>query len=362
MPTAYRRLREDFLTFMLQRDALPKEYLVANWLRSVDSGVKSGAIGRLYKREHVSEEIAEKLIRYLLDRGSNDPNSPLAGALNDYLQSRHGKKIDSLSSHSIADLVLETDCLSNGIQSFLSVALEPLSLVDSSRLCEPDDIADVIQWMYVDYGRTLKPTASLDEAEEVAVRIIGKPQAQFTDYARAWHAYDRWTVVASRFRQQDIGASLVLPLKPDVYEEIRCGKRLADDCAPSELQRPSSCIVLLACAHRPKDLEGPEGVSTMHMNLALMRQIGVLTYCTGKSAYEPLRVLSFGASPLSQHRLRTTGFKPVGANTPLHGFPLYEYVLRHDLTNARNYFLRATLRYMGYEYRNRLKPKRKSKL
>jgi hypothetical protein len=171
----------------------------------------------------------------------------------------------------------------------------------------------------------------------------------------SWWEFDRWTVAFARGKRHRTGMNVVLPLTEQAYLAMKSGQRQGHEVARSELTRPSRFLLIPCSAEHPAAPLPGEGNITEYNLYAILTQVGALSAVRGDEWLKPIHALSFAATPLSRHRLRQAGYKPLGVMMPGRDIEFYERKLTYK-PNPRDVALRGYISCLQAEYGKMLRP------
>jgi hypothetical protein len=198
----------------------------------------------------------------------------------------------------------------------------------------PSEFLELTTGMYESLGKQILPGgphATPAERLEAGAKRIRLPADDYAASAQTWSDWNRWTVLRTRLGSQVVGATIALPLNERAYEEVRSGRMPSWGVRPSDLQIPSTNIVLEACSSRVFDTERPPRGQNFALYACLSMQIAVFSrpLAVGPQRRQ-IRLLAGGGSPRNEQRLRASEYIPLGVAMAKTGVPLYERVLRQD--------------------------------
>ncbi len=187
--------------------------------------------------------------------------------------------------------------------------------------------------MYIRAGMMIREQVTglaHDKAIQITADYIGIREADYRENARAWHEFCPWTVVLAQRRRKTVGMSIVLPLKPEAYEEVYAGRLQSSRVRVEDLCVPSRHLLIEACAEHPATLRDTQINPTRSLLMCLALQLSALMrYQPGTTAGK-YRWLSFAGTPTSQTRLLNTGFRPTGTCMFHNNLELFERVIDLD--------------------------------
>jgi hypothetical protein len=189
------------------------------------------------------------------------------------------------------------------------------------RGCPTRDVPRIAEWVFTRVAQStpgVVPSDTRPVMIEQAARIMATTYNAYVEHAQAWVTFNPWSVVRAWHRDKEYGTLIALPVTEHAYDEIVSGRKLALDCTPSDLCRPTSRhIVLEAAAEQPEELRiTPVDKLTWPMYVALAYQLAALTRCNLFHEPTTLHFASFAGTETNRDRLRRAGYKPTGTKTP----------------------------------------------
>ena len=161
-----------------------------------------------------------------------------------------------------------------------------------------------------DLIRTALDKANLPSLEDYKSMLTG-----------LWRFNPLTVIYAVTSSRNKVGVSCVLPLKKDVYDEIRTGQKSAFKVGACDMEWPSNHQLIHIAAVRTDEKNGtPKAEQTRCLASSIFIQIAMM-------AAEPLhdlRVLSYGGTPNNHKRLEQSGFANLGVNEPQMNVSLFE--------------------------------------
>lgn len=193
-----------------------------------------------------------------------------------------------------------------------------------------DDVIQAIRWMYVCAGHCIGADGSrmsATEATELAEQHLQQSMEEYRTRASKWQQFNPWTVVFAQDGSRRVGMSIVLPLSQAAYTEILDGKRVSYEMTPSDLESPSTRLLIEACAECPPE-DRPHNVNpTTPLKMTLALQCAALSRARELPRECDVRLLSFAGTPRNRDRLVDTGFIPTGRTMYRTGVELFERVM-----------------------------------
>lgn len=205
--------------------------------------------------------------------------------------------------------------------------------VDERAMCRSErDVRELVQWAMTDVGRAVAGDPlglhGGDPARYLALgeAHMGRSLAEFQQQAIGWWDQSPWSVLKALCGEEQVGGSIVLPLRPEAYRDLRSGKLSDTELTPDLLQFPSRYLLGEALANSlPSSARTRVGWATARQVTTLIYQIARLSFTSSASDGwgEPVRVICVGGTPDVELRLERHGYTRIG---PLKGFsvPLYE--------------------------------------
>lgn len=231
---------------------------------------------------------------------------------------------------------IQTDWRSEGWRKLTGMFSAALLGVDERSLCRSEcEVRHLVQWFMTDVGRGLvgdpQGLQSRDPGELLALgeAQMGRSLGQFQTQALGWWEESPWSVLKAVCGEEQVGGSIVLPLRREAYLDLRHG-RLSDlDLTPDLLQVPSRYFLGEAMASSlPKSVRTRVGWATARQVTTIIYQVArqSFTVKSVEGAGEPIHILCVGGTGEMEQRLERHGYIPVG---PLKGFavPLCELVM-----------------------------------
>jgi hypothetical protein len=231
------------------------------------------------------------------------------------------------------DSQIRTDWRRGGWRGMTMMFSAALIGVDERGLCRSEwEVRDLVQWAMTDVGRAVAGDPlglkGGDPARFLAIgeAHMGRSLAEFQRQAIGWWEEAPWSVLKALCGEEQVGGSVVLPLRPEAYRDLRSGKLSDTEITPDLLQVPSRYLLGEALAN------SLPSAARMRVGWATARQVTTLIYQVARHSFvspsiegwgEPVRVICVGGTPDVESRLERHGYTRLG---PLKGFsvPLYE--------------------------------------
>lgn len=337
--TKYRSLRTDFREHLTRNGAWPIGFNYLLHMRENHGRISGNALTGLRKGRAEPEKAAFGLVTLL--RGDEAPPGATE-ALFAYLEARGVRNPADLKASQILDVVTgpprtrptddapERDYLLEGVWAAQDLIRRPKRWIwRQSRECERAEIAVAVDWLQLYIAYTLTPVETRDSLTVEAARPIAESHMGITaeEYARratAWHDRLPLTTRFGLGPRAPAGWTVVLPLTPEAYGEVRNGRRASYECGPEDLMAPSSHLLVEVVAERVAS----ERVESTNPTLPLMASLHLqLARLSGIDSMEPggrIHLLSFAGTKPSRDRLVKQGFKPTGAKMPRSGVAIME--------------------------------------
>ncbi len=341
MSAPRRALSEAFVDAMRRRDAWP-DY---KWLRERRGlRFKNDAYSGLKRGEAVPEKMIVSLVRTLLRAQEGAFELRCRQAIVDFLAQRGLDNPESADDERLLELLCvpggstparpstRQDFLQRGFDGVIEFMQAQVTrhLTAKVQACRDErDVRTAVRWMYVAAARYAHQQPGLEEEQAIrsAESLIGLSPDDYAHRACAWWRSEPWTVVWVRGAPRPVGMSVVLPLSAELYRRLLDGTLPSHACAAGDLASPSPCILIEAAAERPTEHgSGPTRISRA-MYYVVMAQVAALARPGRLPHHEPLRMLSFAASPLARRRLIAYGYKPTRRRMLGTDVEFYERVL-----------------------------------
>jgi hypothetical protein len=182
------------------------------------------------------------------------------------------------------------------------------------RGCSAEDMPAAIDWMYIRVGQQTAPDGPRmlwPAARDYGERIIGIRLDAYAARATEWAAANQWSVVRAWRNKEPYGMSILLPVTPQAYDDVLRGKKKPYDCIGSDLEAPSTHIIVEAGAERPERLPKDKlNDLTWPILVCIAYQFAALVRGNRFKTATPLRILSFAETAKNKHRLVQSGFIP----------------------------------------------------
>jgi hypothetical protein len=231
------------------------------------------------------------------------------------------------------DTQIRTDWRRGGWRGMTMMFSAALIGVDERALCRSEqEVRDLVQWAMTDVGRAVAGDPlglkGGDPARflEIGETHMGRSLAEFQRQAIGWWEESPWSVLKALCGEEQVGGSVVLPLRPEAYRDLRSGKLSDKEITPDLLQVPSRYVLGEALANSlPATARSRIGWATARQVTTMIYQVARLSFASpfNQGRGEPVRVICVGGTPDVESRLERHGYTRIGL---LKGFsvPLYE--------------------------------------
>jgi len=228
---------------------------------------------------------------------------------------------------------IRTDWRREGWRGMATMFSAALIGVDERGLCRNErEVRELVEWAMTDVGRAMAADPlGLTGGDPAWFLALGEAQmgrnlAEFQRQALGWWAESPWSVLKAQCGEEQVGGSIVLPLRPEAYRDLRSGKLSDTEITPDLLQVPSRYLLGEALANSlPPAARTRVGWATARQVTTLIYQVARLSFAgpSNDGIGEPVRVICVGGTPDVEMRLERHGYTRIG---PLKGFsvPLYE--------------------------------------
>ncbi|MFN9200924.1 MAG: hypothetical protein ACK5WR_22850 [Planctomycetaceae bacterium] len=309
----FRHLRES-----LDWSGSEREYKTLRQLGYGPARLVEGVLGYLClnARRHV--------VQFLGSQGRTDGETISAGEL-----------VEQYSAN-CDESQIQTDWRGEGWRRLTGMFSAALLGVDERSLCRSEqEVRELVRWTVIDVGRGLagdpQGLQPRDPAEFLArgEAHMGRSVAMFQDQVLAWWEQSPWSVLKAVCGEEQVGGSVMLPLRREAYHDLRDG-RLSDlELSPDLIQVPSRYFLGEALASSlPKSVRTRVGWASARQMTTIIYQVARQSFTTNpaEGAGEPIHILCVGGTPEMEQRLQRHGYTPVA---PLKGFDvrLYELVM-----------------------------------
>lgn len=200
---------------------------------------------------------------------------------------------------------------------------------DQSRPSTQDEITDVVRWVQVFIAYTLaskseRESISAGRARPIAERHMGVSTDEYIQRAKAWMEWHSLIIRIALGPRYPAGCTVVLPLNPEAYQEVRSGKRASYECGPTDFCFPSQHLLIEIAAERVASERAEACNATKPLMAALHLQLAHLSAMHLQNPGTRIHLLSFAGTNVSKKRLAKQGFKPTGAMMPRSGLMILE--------------------------------------
>lgn len=334
MPKEKRALLDDFCRRMILAGAEPSiAEFEASARRQIDA-YTSGTLGILKSGDPVDGKYCRVLVRMRHEAGQER----LRAMINDFLRSRGIVDPDTAED----DVILNAICKPAGEEEndWIIAGIKGIGhLFDTRRsvsdICEPcnnaREVMQAVRWQYIDCGRLRARDSHLRPQEAIAItEALAQLQMKYhQERIIGWSKIQKRLVMMVMGDKTPIAMSLVLPLKPDTWHELRSGFRMSWSITPRELEVPSNYLFHDMLAQRPVDESGEARAYTRPSMLTALRQYGTLAAIDDPLTTD-LHILSIATNALARRRLEGLGYKPVGTKMGGCDVDFYEKHILHD--------------------------------
>jgi hypothetical protein len=246
------------------------------------------------------------------------------------------------------------DYLQRGVESFIDFIHTLPALDNWVRGCPQADIPAAVHWMYVRVAQDTAPNGpslSEDQAQKFAEHRMGMDYDDYWRAAQDWASVNSWILVRGWHKLGPVGMSIVLPVKPTVYQDVLDGHKAPYDCTSADLLVPSRHLLVEAVAERPEYVGRPHINPTKALRASSIFQVAALSRCNRLDEPSTLRILSFAGTPLNEVRLRKSGFVSTGRlmryRNPTVKLKLYEQTIPIGQVPMKDFFSSAALELLG---------------
>ena len=202
------------------------------------------------------------------------------------------------------------------------------------RLCSRDpgarqvEIDEAIEWVFVVLGRDVAGSPKMPPPRAIghAEHLLEVSLSEFQRRAREWCEFEPWTVVRCFDGKRVTGVSITLPLRKEIYEEIRQGKRATFDCGRGEMTQTSPYILAQAMAQRSGDVNVGRARFSRSALPALVCQQAWCSTLPGIGSEVPLHILAPGGTRMNTTLLKLARYRPTG--TSVHRMPDVKFMER----------------------------------
>lgn len=310
MPRKLRAFNPDFVRHFDLRGAWPKAQATGiaksgrySELRAGDAGIEDyffRFVECCRRRIPDADRERRALDEYLVQIGVADPSALTVEQIVHRI-SRPGKR-------SFADALM------GGIKYIVGLSELVRHPARCVRPCLNEaEVRSAIAWMFAEAGR-LASRSELDVqgAIERGEQQIGISLADYRARAIEWWRAEPWTVVLALDGGRPAGMGIALPLRADVYDEVRGGRRRGHECQARDLESPSAQLLVEGLAMRHADGALAPRKPNRFLLAAVACQQAYLSRVREIGGDVPLCLLSFAGTPANRARLIRFGYQPVG--------------------------------------------------
>lgn len=231
---------------------------------------------------------------------------------------------------------VRTDWRRGGWRGLSAMFAASLIGQEERYLCRSsNEVRSLVRWAMADVGRALAgdPLGLRGDPEAECLALAEKQMkrslAHFQEQAIGWWDACPWTVLKAIYGDEQVGGSIMLPLTPEAYRQLRQGDISDLDLTPGHLQFPSRWMLGEGLINSfPNPTGARLGWVTARQVTTIIYQVARMSYASDPvaGAGRPIEVLCVGGTPDVCQRLLRHGYLPVG---PLKGFDveLYEQIL-----------------------------------
>lgn len=328
----YRALTAEFIAHLTGRGHWPNGTRFRDYMSEHHGGASGGTLTDLKAGRALPEKASLGLITML--RKSQHVVPGARGALSEFA-AKHGlTDPEEATPEQLLEVVAgpvqstptssdeAADYLLSGVRAISELLELPKRKVNElSRPCAPEEIEDAVRWIHVLIAhhttrRNAWESITHDSAREQAERHMGISAEQYAAFLR--HVRAEWPLAVrmGEGRKHPVGLTVVLPLKPEAYTAVRCGKRASFHCGPDDLQVPSRHLLIEAVAERMGVACVDQANPTLPLLASLLVQLSHLSAFNTLDRGTEMCLLSFAGTPKSKARLARQGFKPTGFTMP----------------------------------------------
>ena len=227
---------------------------------------------------------------------------------------------------------IRTDWRSQGWRGLADMFSAALFGIDDRSLCRSAaEVCEIARWIMADVGRSVAGeefdhTGSAEAYVEVAVKHMQRSLSAYESMAMGWWDVAPWSVAKAMCGEDQVGGSIVLPLRPTVYRDLLRGKLSDSEIEPDMLETPSRHILGEGITTSlPGSGRTRLGWATARQMTTIIYQVARLTLfpLSMEPTNDPLRLLCVGGTTDFAHRLERHGYRRMGW-LKSHNVPLYE--------------------------------------
>lgn len=187
--------------------------------------------------------------------------------------------------------------------------------------------AKLASWIYYQHARSRLNEAidlSLEQAHEYGALGIGLSWSEFSDAIEAWAGANPWSVVCAKRGGKLYGVSILLPVSPAIYDQVRAGKRYLADVPADQLRQPSDRFIYLALAENPDDFRFDQDEPSKTLLVASVAQHAALMRYERGGVLNDYRFLAPCATERNVTRMAHSDFRKLNATEMRTGWHLWE--------------------------------------
>jgi hypothetical protein len=349
----------DLVEQMERHDAWPPYKVFLKWVRENDMRMRKQGYAQMRNGKLVLMRYVVAFSSYLYECLERSDDSKSAKMFTDYLRSLGVANALEQNPDQLAELLipqLQRDWLMDDTRT---IAEFIISRRDDTYAKECEDEADInkaVRWMFITLGRERnesKPSMSQKDAIEVAEDFLKCSLEAYQQSAMAWHTFSKWTVVwVIDSNDQPKGMSVVLPLKPSAYTELKNGERMFWATRARHMSRRSKHLQIEAFGTRPLEDGGTPEVTDFGA-MSLLTQVGALSHMGLSRMFAPRYALAAPATPVNLRRLKSSGYTMVKEQILDSQIDVYEKQVRYV---GRDLALNMLLNGLGRKYGNLTRP------
>ncbi|MEZ6197397.1 MAG: hypothetical protein R3F20_16990 [Planctomycetota bacterium] len=202
--------------------------------------------------------------------------------------------------------------------------------------------AAIAGWIFVRVGESCAPDAALTSRDAAIALAADRMKIGVEDYASRigdWLRASPWAVILVRGEIEPIGATIVLPVRREFYDDVARGRRATWECTGPDIELPSDRFIVEAAVDRPRPGRGMDPAAFGRIESCLPVQIAS-QFARRRQRGDPgCRLLSFSATAAGTRRLRDARFKELGVSMARTGMPLMERRIERTLLFGPELFL-----------------------
>lgn len=343
MPRQYRAFTPEFCEYMHRHGGFPKDAPTIAWLQKHEFPCDRLELSALRLGRYAQEKYATCFIRMLTEPGDDRELIRASRVLADFAK-EHGipdiqsVPLETLISHTCTGVSTDPledrprkqpmfDALVRGLQD---LATFPLRVVFGHPVAGSSKDLPVrlaIEWVFVRFAQQVLPSGpglSREAAIAAAEELLGIGFSDYVERAESWVSVSRWVLSFARRSQGPVAASILLPVRPEVYTRVRSGELATSDVTADDLMVPSHHFVFEALAENPDVPRANRRSPTLTMAMALANQHAALMRYGQPGVGPRFRFLAPAATPANRDRMLGSGWKATDASDPKRGFPYWE--------------------------------------